>query len=123
MVFIGLLFFFPLKSAHGLEPLCVVLWREYLLLTNEVLLLWCTLILQIFQYDDKSSLSKDIPALEIKKLQEQNANLRAAIAQMRKEMESLNEQMLPSLPVTEDRQLAEQGDNSFHRALNSVKEA
>ncbi|NXL03909.1 CCD57 protein, partial [Mesembrinibis cayennensis] len=52
---------------------------------------------QIFQYDDKSSLSKDIPILEIKKLQEQNANLRAAIAQMRKEMESLDEQMLSSL--------------------------
>ncbi|NWY91902.1 CCD57 protein, partial [Loxia curvirostra] len=52
---------------------------------------------QIFQYDDISPLSKYIPALEIKKLQEQNASLRAAIAQMRKEMESLNEQMLSSL--------------------------
>ncbi|NXB61781.1 CCD57 protein, partial [Struthidea cinerea] len=52
---------------------------------------------QIFQYDDKSSLNKDIPALEIKKLQEQNASLRAAIAQMRKEMESLDERMLSSL--------------------------
>ncbi|KGL90261.1 Coiled-coil domain-containing protein 57, partial [Charadrius vociferus] len=52
---------------------------------------------QIFQYDDKSSLSKDIPTLEIKKLQEQNANLRAAVAQMRKEMESLHEQLWSSL--------------------------
>ncbi|NXK14769.1 CCD57 protein, partial [Herpetotheres cachinnans] len=52
---------------------------------------------QILQYDGKSSLSKDIPDLEIKKLQEQNANLRAAIAQMRKEMESLDEQMLSPL--------------------------
>ncbi|NXX61369.1 CCD57 protein, partial [Scopus umbretta] len=52
---------------------------------------------QKFQYDDKSSLSKDIPTLEIKKLQEQNANLRAAIAQMRKEMESLDQQTLSSL--------------------------
>ncbi|NXL38207.1 CCD57 protein, partial [Glaucidium brasilianum] len=51
----------------------------------------------IFQYDDKSFSSSDIPTLEIKKLQEQNANLRAAIAQMRREMESLNEQMLSSL--------------------------
>ncbi|NXD41643.1 CCD57 protein, partial [Copsychus sechellarum] len=51
----------------------------------------------IFQYDDESSLCKDIPSLEIKKLQEQNASLRAAIAQMRKEMESLDEQMLFSL--------------------------
>ncbi|KAM9281781.1 coiled-coil domain-containing protein 57 [Morus bassanus] len=68
---------------------------------------------QIFQYDDKSSLSKYIPTLEIKKLQEQNASLRAAIAQMRKEMESLDEQMMSSLPLTENRQLAEQG--SLHR--------
>ncbi|NXG73404.1 CCD57 protein, partial [Baryphthengus martii] len=52
---------------------------------------------QIFQYDDRSSLSQDNPTLEIKTLQEQNANLRAAIAQMRKEMESLDEQMLSSL--------------------------
>ncbi|XP_077044469.1 coiled-coil domain-containing protein 57 isoform X4 [Agelaius phoeniceus] len=64
---------------------------------------------EIFQYDDESSLYKYIPALEIKKLQEQNASLRAAIAQMRKEMESLDEQMLSSLPQTEGRQLAEQG--------------
>ncbi|NWU98409.1 CCD57 protein, partial [Upupa epops] len=52
---------------------------------------------QMFQYDDKSLLSKDIPTLEIKKLQEQNASLRAAIAQMRKEMESLDKQLLFSL--------------------------
>ncbi|KFP24753.1 Coiled-coil domain-containing protein 57, partial [Colius striatus] len=52
---------------------------------------------QIFQYDGKNSLSKDISTLEIKKLQEQNASLRAAVAQMRKEMESLDEQMLSSL--------------------------
>ncbi|NXC91198.1 CCD57 protein, partial [Cercotrichas coryphoeus] len=51
----------------------------------------------IFQYDDESSLCKDIPSSEIKKLQEQNASLRTAIAQMRKEMESLDEQMLSSL--------------------------
>lgn len=100
----------------------MVLWREYVLLINKGLLFCCTFILQIFHCDDKSSLSKDIPTLEIKKLQEQNANLRAAIAQMRKEMESLDEQMLSSLPLTEDRQLAEQGDNSCPRTLNSVKE-
>ncbi|NXJ82919.1 CCD57 protein, partial [Trogon melanurus] len=52
---------------------------------------------QIFHHEDESSLNKDIPTLEIKKLQDQNASLRAAIAQMRKEMESLNEQMLSSL--------------------------
>ncbi|KAL9833747.1 LOW QUALITY PROTEIN: coiled-coil domain-containing protein 57 [Geothlypis trichas] len=64
---------------------------------------------RIFQYDDENSLYKYISALEIKKLQEQNASLRAAIAQMRKEMESLDKQMLSFLPQTEDRQLAEQG--------------
>ncbi|XP_030362125.1 coiled-coil domain-containing protein 57 isoform X4 [Strigops habroptila] len=63
---------------------------------------------QIVQYDDKNSLSKSIPTLEIKKLQEQNANLRAAVAQMRKEMESLDKQM-SSLPLTENGQVAEQG--------------
>lgn len=67
---------------------------------------------QTFQYDDKSSLCKDIPAVEIKKLQEQNASLRAAIAQMRKEMESLDKQMLSSPPLTENRQLPEQGSLS-----------
>ncbi|XP_030362121.1 coiled-coil domain-containing protein 57 isoform X3 [Strigops habroptila] len=66
------------------------------------------LIGQIVQYDDKNSLSKSIPTLEIKKLQEQNANLRAAVAQMRKEMESLDKQM-SSLPLTENGQVAEQG--------------
>ncbi|NXC01639.1 CCD57 protein, partial [Orthonyx spaldingii] len=52
---------------------------------------------QICHYDGKTCLCKDTPASEIKKLQEQNASLRAAIAQMRKEMESLDEQMLSSL--------------------------
>ncbi|NWR76456.1 CCD57 protein, partial [Centropus bengalensis] len=52
---------------------------------------------QGFQHRERSSLSKDIPSLEIKQLQEQNANLRAAIAQMRREMESLNKQMMSSL--------------------------
>ncbi|XP_068889010.1 coiled-coil domain-containing protein 57 [Aphelocoma coerulescens] len=81
---------------------------------------------QIFQYDDKSSLYKDIPALEIKKLQEQNASLRNAITQMRKEMESLDEQMMSSLPLTENRQLAEQGSLSTNKVstgtmLSNVK--
>ncbi|XP_068065882.1 coiled-coil domain-containing protein 57 [Anomalospiza imberbis] len=70
---------------------------------------------EIFQYDDESSLCKYIPALEIKKLQEQNASLRAAIAQMRKEMESLDEQMLSSVPQTDYRQLAEQGSLSTNK--------
>ncbi|XP_061335926.1 coiled-coil domain-containing protein 57 isoform X2 [Pezoporus flaviventris] len=63
---------------------------------------------QILQYDDKTSLSKNIPTLEMKRLQEQNASLRAAVAQMRKEMESLDKQM-SSLPLTENGQLTEQG--------------
>ncbi|KAJ7422753.1 coiled-coil domain containing 57 [Pitangus sulphuratus] len=67
------------------------------------------------EYDDKTSLCKDIPTLEIKKLQKQNASLRAAIAQMRKEMESLDEQMLSSLPLTENRQLVEQGSASTNK--------
>ncbi|XP_050175362.1 coiled-coil domain-containing protein 57 isoform X1 [Myiozetetes cayanensis] len=67
------------------------------------------------EYDDKTSLCKDIPTLEIKKLQKQNASLRAAIAQMRKEMESLDEQMLSSLPLTENRQLVEQGSVSTNK--------
>ncbi|XP_061233261.1 coiled-coil domain-containing protein 57 [Neopsephotus bourkii] len=61
---------------------------------------------QVFQYDDNISLSKNIPTLEIKRLQEQNASLRAAVAQMRKEMESLDKQMSS---LTENGQLAEQG--------------
>ncbi|NWZ28653.1 CCD57 protein, partial [Asarcornis scutulata] len=52
---------------------------------------------QTLQYDDKSYLRKDIPILEIQKLKEQNASLRAAVAQMRKEMESLDEQIQSSL--------------------------
>ncbi|POI32767.1 hypothetical protein CIB84_003480, partial [Bambusicola thoracicus] len=54
-----------------------------------------------FQSDDKSYLRKDIPGSEIQKLQEQNANLRAVIAQMRKEMESLDEQTPSSVPQRE----------------------
>ncbi|XP_040438237.1 coiled-coil domain-containing protein 57 [Falco naumanni] len=81
---------------------------------------------QILQYDGESSLSKEIPNLEIKKLQEQNANLRAAIAQMRKEMESLDEQTLSSHPPTENRQLAEQGSLCTNKisagtTLSSIK--
>ncbi|XP_021270291.1 coiled-coil domain-containing protein 57 isoform X2 [Numida meleagris] len=56
---------------------------------------------QTFQSDNKSCLRKDIPSSEIQKLQEQNANLRAVIAQMRKEMESLDEQTPSSLPRRE----------------------
>ncbi|XP_062448070.1 coiled-coil domain-containing protein 57 [Rhea pennata] len=65
---------------------------------------------EIFLYDDKSSLNKDFPTLEVQKLQKQNDNLRATIAQMRKEMESLDEQMLPSCLLTENQQLAEQNN-------------
>ncbi|OXB61125.1 hypothetical protein ASZ78_013688 [Callipepla squamata] len=56
---------------------------------------------QTSQSDNKSYLRKDIPVSEIQKLQEQNANLRAVIAQMRKEMESLDEQTPSSVPRRE----------------------
>ncbi|XP_072208231.1 coiled-coil domain-containing protein 57 isoform X2 [Excalfactoria chinensis] len=56
---------------------------------------------QTFQSDDKSYLREDIPGSEVQKLQEQNANLRAVIAQMRKEMESLDEQTPSSGPQRE----------------------
>ncbi|OPJ79554.1 coiled-coil domain-containing protein 57 isoform B [Patagioenas fasciata monilis] len=60
------------------------------------------------QCDYKSFLNKDIPALEIRKLREQNANLRAAVAQMRKEMESLDEQT-SSVPPAATGERAERG--------------
>ncbi|XP_056362024.1 coiled-coil domain-containing protein 57 isoform X2 [Oenanthe melanoleuca] len=76
---------------------------------------------EIFQYDDdENSLCKDIPSSDIKKLKEQNASLRAAIAQMRKEMESLDEQMLPSLILTEDRQPGEQSSLSTNKTSNGT---
>lgn len=60
-----------------------------------------TFISQTFQSEDKSCLRKEIPGSEIQKLQQQNANLRAVIAQMRKEMESLDEQTASSVPRRE----------------------
>ncbi|XP_025926928.1 coiled-coil domain-containing protein 57 isoform X2 [Apteryx rowi] len=75
---------------------------------------------QIFLYDDKSSLNKDFPPLEVQKLQKQNDDLRATIAQMRKEMESLDEQMLPSCPLTENRQLAEQTNTDITTEISAL---
>nr|XP_009667087.1 PREDICTED: coiled-coil domain-containing protein 57 isoform X2 [Struthio camelus australis] len=75
---------------------------------------------QVCLCDDKSSLSKDFPTLEVQKLQKQNDNLRATIAQMRKEMESLDEQMLPSHPLTENRQLAEQANTGITTEISTL---
>ncbi|XP_064890253.1 coiled-coil domain-containing protein 57 isoform X3 [Columba livia] len=44
------------------------------------------------QCDYKRFLDRDIPTLEVRELREQNASLRAAVAQMRREMERLDEQ-------------------------------
>lgn len=68
----------------------------------------------LFQCDYESFLNEDIPTLEIRKLQEQNANLRAAVAQMRKEMERLDEQ--ESAPPAAASQLSARGDGSRHAA-------
>ncbi|XP_025968921.2 coiled-coil domain-containing protein 57 isoform X2 [Dromaius novaehollandiae] len=75
---------------------------------------------QIFLYDDKSSLNKDFPTLEVQKLQKQNDNLRATIAQMRKEMESLDEQMLPSCPLTVNRQPVEQMNTGISTEISAL---
>ncbi|KAM8797081.1 coiled-coil domain-containing protein 57 [Eudromia elegans] len=74
---------------------------------------------QMFQCADKSSLNKDFPTMEVKKLKKQNDSLRTTIAQMRKEMESLNEQMLPSCPQTENRRLAEQTNTDITTEISA----
>ncbi|XP_056673272.1 coiled-coil domain-containing protein 57 isoform X10 [Monodelphis domestica] len=48
---------------------------------------------QVFLTDHKINGSKGFPSSEIQKLQEQNTNLRTAIAHMRREMEALNDQV------------------------------
>lgn len=44
----------------------------------------------------EGEISKSFPSSEIQRLQEQNTSLRNTIAQMRKEMETLSDQILPS---------------------------
>ncbi|XP_075760350.1 coiled-coil domain-containing protein 57 isoform X2 [Pelodiscus sinensis] len=56
---------------------------------------------QMFLGDDKGVLGKDVPATEIQILKEQNTSLRAAIAEMRREMETLGDQMPPLVPMKE----------------------
>uniref|UniRef100_A0A5F8HIC5 Coiled-coil domain containing 57 n=1 Tax=Monodelphis domestica TaxID=13616 RepID=A0A5F8HIC5_MONDO len=48
---------------------------------------------KVFLTDHKINGSKGFPSSEIQKLQEQNTNLRTAIAHMRREMEALNDQV------------------------------
>ena len=44
----------------------------------------------------EEEISKSFPSTVIQQLQEQNTSLRNVIAQMRKEMETLSDQILPS---------------------------
>ncbi|XP_033623326.1 coiled-coil domain-containing protein 57 [Fukomys damarensis] len=48
----------------------------------------------------RREVSKDFPSREIQQLQEQNTSLRNAVAQMRREMEMLSEQMPPPAQLT-----------------------
>ncbi|XP_019359228.1 PREDICTED: fatty acid synthase isoform X1 [Gavialis gangeticus] len=62
---------------------------------------------QLFLYDDKEVLEKDFPSTVIQKLQQQNTNLRTAVAEMRKEMEILSDQ-IPSSSMKEKTQCTQQ---------------
>ncbi|XP_074975232.1 coiled-coil domain-containing protein 57 isoform X2 [Caretta caretta] len=63
---------------------------------------------QTFLGDNKGVLGKDFPAREIQRLKEQNTSLRAAIAEMRKEMETLSDQTPSSFPRKEKIQYRQQ---------------
>ncbi|XP_043353522.1 coiled-coil domain-containing protein 57 isoform X2 [Dermochelys coriacea] len=63
---------------------------------------------QMFLGDNKGVLGKDFPAREIQRLKEQNTSLRAAIAEMRKEMETLSDQTPSSFPSKEKIQYTQQ---------------
>ncbi|XP_043384923.1 coiled-coil domain-containing protein 57 isoform X3 [Chelonia mydas] len=63
---------------------------------------------QTFLGDNKGVLGKDFPAREIQRLKEQNTSLRAAIAEMRKEMETLSDQTPSSFPRKEKIQYTQQ---------------
>ncbi|XP_067403889.1 coiled-coil domain-containing protein 57 isoform X2 [Emydura macquarii macquarii] len=63
---------------------------------------------QIFLGDNKGVLGKDFPSTEIQRLKDQNISLRAAIAEMRKEMETLSDQTPSSFPMKEKTQYTQQ---------------
>ncbi|XP_029784212.1 coiled-coil domain-containing protein 57 isoform X2 [Suricata suricatta] len=53
---------------------------------------------QVLLKHHEEEISESFPSSEIRRLQEQNASLRRAVAEMRKEMESLSNQVLPAAP-------------------------
>uniref|UniRef100_A0A8C8ZDH6 Coiled-coil domain containing 57 n=1 Tax=Prolemur simus TaxID=1328070 RepID=A0A8C8ZDH6_PROSS len=57
-------------------------------------------------------ISKDFPSSEIQQLREQNASLRNAVAQMRRDMETLSEQIPPSAPRGRDQPGPEAGGDA-----------
>ncbi|XP_074928047.1 coiled-coil domain-containing protein 57 isoform X1 [Chelonoidis abingdonii] len=63
---------------------------------------------QMFLGDNKGVLGKDFSATEIQRLKEQNTSLRVAIAEMRKEMETLSDQTPSSFPRKEKIQYSQQ---------------
>ncbi|XP_050775881.1 coiled-coil domain-containing protein 57 isoform X3 [Gopherus flavomarginatus] len=63
---------------------------------------------QMFLGDNKGVLGKDFSATEIQRLKEQNTSLRVAIAEMRKEMETLSDQTPSSFPRKEKIQYTQQ---------------
>ncbi|KYO20464.1 coiled-coil domain-containing protein 57 isoform B [Alligator mississippiensis] len=70
---------------------------------------------QLFLYDDKGVLEKDFPSTVIQKLQQQNTNLRTAVAEMRKEMEILSDQ-IPSSSMKEKTQCTQQTETDVEAA-------
>ncbi|XP_023554978.1 coiled-coil domain-containing protein 57 isoform X2 [Octodon degus] len=58
----------------------------------------------------KEEVSKDFPSREIQRLQEQNTSLRNAITQMRREMETLSNQMPPPAQLVRDTRNGDQPD-------------
>ncbi|XP_004861081.1 coiled-coil domain-containing protein 57 isoform X2 [Heterocephalus glaber] len=55
----------------------------------------------------REEVGKDFPSREIQRLQEQNSSLRSTVAQMRREMETLSDQMLPPPQLARDTSEAE----------------
>lgn len=92
----------------------------------------CTWQVLLKHHEEEMS---SFPSGELRRLQEQNASLRSAVAQMRAEMEALSERVLPSaapgaspgspgLPSAEAAAGAapgEQGRGHLHRALRGER--
>uniref|UniRef100_H0X168 Coiled-coil domain containing 57 n=1 Tax=Otolemur garnettii TaxID=30611 RepID=H0X168_OTOGA len=65
---------------------------------------------QMFLGQHEEEVTKDFPSGEIQRLQEQNTSLRNAIAQMRREMETLSGQILPSAQLGRENSGTNQSD-------------